>query len=61
MEWQILKNGGGQSGIDEASSDLQNQINDLNAKIDNKTNIKDYNNGADVKFGFSTSGMSTTN
>ena len=56
-----LEKRGGQSGIDEASSDLQNQINDLNAKIDNKTNIKDYNNGADIRFGYSTPDMSTTN
>lgn len=61
MKWQSLKNGGGQSGIDEASSNLQSQIKDLNTKIDNKTNIKDYNNGVDVRFGCSTSGMSTTN
>lgn len=45
---KLEKRGGGQSGIDKAFSDLQNQINDLNTKIDNKTNIKDYNNGADV-------------
>lgn len=57
----LEKRGGGQSGIDEASSDLQNQIKDLNVKIDNKTNIKDYNNGEDIRFGYSTSSMSTTN
>ena len=61
MKWQILKNGGGQSGINKASSDLQNQINDLNTKVDNKINIKDYNNGADIRFGYSTASMSTTN
>ena len=58
---KLEKRGGGQSGIDEASSNLQSQIKDLNTKIDNKTNIKDYNNGVDVRFGCSTSGMSTTN
>ena len=50
--------GGGQF---EAKASLENEIQNLNTKIDNKTNIKDYNSGADVQFGCSTPGMNTTN
>lgn len=44
-------------GLFELKASLQN----LDIKIDNKTNIKDYNNGENIQFGYSTASMSTTN